>query len=73
MTSDELAERAATLDELDGERDGALHPSVFRTEVERASSAPPRVFLAQLETGDPLQTTKEFLADLESQAGDSAE
>ena len=73
VTDEELADRATVLDQLDGERDGALNPSVFRTEIERTNTPPPRVFMAQLETGDPLQTTEEFLADLESQSDAPAE
>jgi hypothetical protein len=63
VTADELAAKAQELDELDGESDGILHPTVFRTEEERARTPSPRAFLIALEkrTVSP----KAFLAQLE--------
>ena len=63
VTTEELAEKASELDELDGQSDGILHPSLFRTEAEETRAPSPRAFLIALEK-DAI-SPKEFLAELE--------
>lgn len=63
VTTEELASKAHELDALDGEMDGILHPSVFRTDEERARTPSPRAFLIAMEK--ETTTPKEFLAGLE--------
>ena len=70
VTTDELAAKAAELDEMDGKADGILHPAVFRTEEEHQRAPSPRAFLIALEK-DTI-SPREFLADLEQRDKESA-
>jgi hypothetical protein len=63
VATDELAAKARELDSMDGEMDGILHPSLFRTEEEQNRAPSPRAFLVALEK--KAVGTKEFLAQLE--------
>ncbi len=63
VTSEELAEKARELDSLDGQSDGILSPSLFRTEEEQKRAPSPRAFLIELEVKTP--SPKDFLAQLE--------
>ena len=68
VTTEELAAKANDLDALDGEMDGILHPSVFRTKQEQARTPSPRAFLIAMEK--ETSTPKEFLARLEQKDDD---
>ena len=63
LTTEELAAKAGELDAMDGNSDGILHPSLFRTQEERDRTPSPRAFLIQLEKESV--TPSEFLAELE--------
>ena len=63
VNEDELAEKAGELDLLDGDEDGILHPSVFRTEEEAQRAPSPRAFLISLE--DKTLNPREFLGLLQ--------
>lgn len=65
VSTDELAAKARELDAMDGQMDGILHPSLFRTEDEKKRVPSPRAFLTALEEGTV--SPKEFLAQLEEQ------
>ena len=65
VTSEDLAAKAQELDGLDGETDGVLHPSVFRTEAEQQRTLSPRAYLIAMEK--EAVTPKEFLANLEAE------
>ena len=72
LNSAELAAKAKDLDLLDGESDGKIHPSVFRTEQEQDCILSPRAFLLHLEKEDVV-TPRGFLAQLEEDEGREAE
>jgi hypothetical protein len=64
VDTQELAQKARELDCMDGQEDGILHPSLFRTEIEQSRTPSPRAFLIALEQGTV--SPKEFLASLEA-------
>ena len=66
VTTEELSAKARDLDLLDGQSDGKIHPSVFRTEQEQNKILSPRAFLLNLEKEDVV-TPKGFLAQLEEE------
>jgi len=63
VAADQLAAKAQELDGMDGQSDGILHPSLFRTPEEQARAPSPRAFLIALEK--QTESPKEFLAQLE--------
>jgi hypothetical protein len=63
VKAEELTAKARELDSMDGETDGILHPSMFRTEEEQSRSPSPRAFLIALEQQSA--SPKDFLAELE--------
>jgi hypothetical protein len=67
ISAEEMSAKAREIDGLDGEMDGTLHPSLFRTPEERDRAYSPRAFLAALEK----ETTspKAFLRELEARDG----
>ena len=63
VNEEELAAKAQEVDSLDGESDGILHPSIFRTQQEHESVPSARAYLIGLEKD--AVTPREFLASLE--------
>ena len=68
VTEEELAAKAEQIDSLDGQADGILHPSLFRTEAEQQHAPSPRSYLFELEK--TTKTPHEFLAQLEEENED---
>lgn len=64
VSEEELTAAAKDIDATDGEADGQLHPSLFRTEEENSRVPSPRAFLVALEKQDVL-SPEQFFAKLE--------
>ncbi len=66
LTAEDLMEKAVELDASDGQEDGVLHPSLFRTPEEHNTTLSPRMFLIELEKSPSVKSPKEFLSELET-------
>jgi multidrug resistance efflux pump len=74
ISQEEIETKSRELDSLDGEIDGALHPSYFRTAAENNRQLTTGEFLQKLQSANiesPKHETKQFLARLEGQESDT--